>query len=216
MFAKYILSVINHIIPALQQIIVPYTCIFCRQITHTKQDLCAACAADLPPLITPCPRCATPQNHHTLPHLACAMCLNNPPYFNRSYCLFTYDQPLPIVLARLRWQRCLIYAQVFGTMLGNNLSRIWDQLQPQPEIIIPMPMAKSALQACGYNPAMEIARPLSKILALPLVTNFAHTANRNVALVHDVLSVTGICNIVSQELKRTGAKHIDLWCVARY
>lgn len=143
------------------------------------------------------------------------MCINNPPYFKRSYCLFTYDPPLPVVLARLRWQKCLMYAKVFGTMLGNNLRQIWEQFQPKPEIIIPMPMAQRALQACGYNPAMEIARPLSKILALPVITNPAQAAKRNIALVHDLLSSEGICNTVSQELKNKGAKHIEIWCLAR-
>jgi ComF family protein len=113
-----------------------------------------------------------------------------------------------------------------------------------PQLIIPMPLHASRLKERGFNQAIEIARPISRTLSIPLdytgsmrkkstpaqsglassarksnIKN-AFIANRNydglaVAVLDDVITTGSTMNEFCHLLQAQGAKTIDVWCCAR-
>lgn len=113
-----------------------------------------------------------------------------------------------------------------------------------PDLIIPIPLHTSRLRQRGFNQALEIARPISKKLNIPIDTQGicrtkatvaqsslpaklrrqnirqAFTSNRRfdglkIALLDDVVTTGHTVEECSQLLKQQGAQEIDIWCVAR-
>ena len=228
----------------------PFTCILCQQTTDTQLDLCLACFNDLPRTSTLCPICSPELNskilgNHTAYQSKNALaCLYQPHYFTRSYCLFNYYPPIPTLLFRLTGKRQLVYARIFGELIAQYIQNNCYYAEPLPDVIIPVPLHYQRLQKRGYNQALEIARPISKILKIPLEIKAAirhkHTlpqlhltmterqANLNnafcyqgnltgksVAIVDDLISTGATCNSFAQELLVKGAKTVDVWCCAR-
>jgi len=96
----------------------------------------------------------------------------------------------------------------------------------------------------GYNQALEIARPLSRELAIPLDTRvcvrlratppqvgleredrqqnvrgafgiIGPVAAQHVAILDDVITTGGTTGEMARVLRQAGASRIDLWAVAR-
>lgn len=51
-------------------------------------------------------------------------------------------------------------------LAGNNTKKIWEN-----SALIPVPLEKSKLKNRGYNQSEELAKELSKILAIPIISN---------------------------------------------
>jgi ComF family protein len=202
----------------------PYTCIFCYGPSQRKQDLCESCYQDLPTSHYSCYRCARPFNHILLT-TECGDCLKNNPPFDRSYALYLYQLPIPKFIMDLKFGHSLVNARIL------------------PALILPMPLHSKRLQERGFNQAVEIARPMSKHLGLPLElracqrikntaaqTSLSGSERRqnvknaflvtkklpsHVAIVDDVVTTGQTITELSRTLKRAGVTKIDIWCCAR-
>jgi len=221
--------------------LLPATCVLCSAQNKREIDLCHLCEADLPWLKNTCQQCAQPLIITT--HSFCGKCLQHEPSFNRTIALFHYQQPLDYLISSLKFQQQLLFARLLGELLMERL-KIHYQYHPLPNCIIPVPLHKKRLQERGFNQAMEIARPIAKKLKLPIdIKNCqrikftvaqsdlpaderlknvkdAFTVNsalkyQHVAIVDDVMTTGHTIEELSKELRKSGVKQIDVWCIAR-
>src|SRR3990167_1415045 len=156
--------------------LLPYTCILCHQPSQRRQDICVDCLNNLPILSHPCPSCALP-----LPgdlQTPCGSCQRQTPAFNKIHAIFTYQTPITQLILQLKFHHQLIYARIFGELLAEKIQCTWYRTTPLPNVIIPVPLHPSRLQKRGFNQALEIAKPLAKILWLPIDTQCCSRINR--------------------------------------
>jgi len=212
----------------------PSACLLCGVRTEAGA-VCAACIADLPTAPDPCcPVCAAPLE---VPAPVCGACLARPPAFDATHALRRYAYPLDHLVHRLKFGRCLAAADFFARDLLADL-------RPDGDVIVPVPLSRSRLRERGFNQALEIARPLSRALLLPLdATSLsrvrdtmpqsrlpwrARSANvrhcfacagdftsRHVIVVDDVMTSGSTLDALARVLKDHGASRVTNWVAAR-
>ena len=221
---------------ALQRFVLPHCCLLCGAAGEDAIDLCRACTAELPRNRTCCARCALPLAE---PAALCGACQKRPPPWDAAWVPFRYAWPLDRLESRFK----------FGADLaaGRVLSTLWLREMPDaawPALIVPVPLHRTRLRQRGYNQALELARPLSRALGVPLgayhlrrvratsaQTELGAQARRrnvrgafavsetgwppHVALVDDVMTTSATLEECSRALRRAGVKRIDVWALAR-
>jgi len=229
----------------LYQWILPPTCILCGYPAGRSQDLCQHCLAELPILPQSCPRCANTLVMATsASDFACGQCLKQPPSFDATYALYTYQSPITKLIMELKFNQQLVNARILGECIANKIKNTWYDNKPLPDMIIPVPLHAKRLQKRGFNQALEIARPISNLLKLPinstLCLRIKHTsaqamlpaekrsqnmknaffikqslAGYHIAVIDDVITTGHTITELSDTLKKAGARKIDIWCVAK-
>jgi ComF family protein len=124
--------------------------------------------AELPILPQSCPRCATILPMPLTANLRCGECLKHPPAFDTTYALFSYETPITKLIMELKFHQKLVNAELLGKLMANALTERWYYNKPKPDVIIPIPLHPIRLQERGFNQALEIARPISKALHIPI------------------------------------------------
>ena len=219
----------------MQRIIAP-SCLLCAG-PSAGALLCAACAAELPPLASAhgalCDNCAVPVTAGT----RCGACLSHPPAYDHVCAPFTYAFPVDALVQGLKYRVMLAIAPV----LGNALARSLDQ---HPDVIIPMPLAAARLRERGFNQAQEIARSVAKITGIPLLPHACRKVRdtqpqaalpwkeraknmrkafvcdedftgKHVAVVDDVMTTGATLNELARNLKQAGAVRVTGLVAAR-
>lgn len=159
--------------------LLPPCCVLCGNLTHSSDNICAACQKTLPILPEHCPQCARflptmagmPNLGIERTHLnkrRCGVCLNQEPPFDITYALFPYEAPIIQLIIKLKFQQQLSHAQALGSLMAKSITTEWYRDMPLPEVILPIPLHPSRLRERGFNQALEIAKPIAKRLALPL------------------------------------------------
>lgn len=222
----------------LRQILLPISCLLCHGRAE-KHDLCSACKQDLPWLENVCQRCAVPLGNETQAH--CGRCQKMPPYYDSSVVLFEYVEPINHMLNKFKFHHQLCYGNLFGNLLAERLA---CHNIPLPELVIPVPLHPARLRVRGYNQALELARPLAKILKLKLnysalirrhntaqqsllakTQRYANVQGafqlirpltaRYVALLDDVITTGSTINACSKILKAGGVENIAVLAIAK-
>lgn len=212
----------------------PQDCVLCAGASG-EPAVCAACEAELPLLAESCPCCAMPSPGAQ----RCGSCLKRAPHYDRTIALYRYEFPLDRLLQALKYHGRLALAAWFGGGLARRL-----QTHPRPEVLIPVPLARSRLRERGFNQAVEIARPLSRLLDLELdcravrrqratlpqfdlpleararnirgaFASGPSVAGKRVAVLDDVMTSGATLDEVAATLKRAGAVEVENWVVAR-
>jgi ComF family protein len=236
---------INKFQRLIRGIILPFTCIFCKKRADREQDLCQACFHDLPIVTQKCTRCA--QQLASLAaeaELLCGACLHTPPPFTHTYSLFAYEPPLTTLILDLKFHQQLVYARILGELMATAVREKWYLSRPLPTLLIPVPLHPQRLKERGFNQALEIARPLSQHLRLPLETAglkrlkntapqmhlvaekrkqnlenaFIYMGNlrgKSVALMDDVMTTGSTLRAAALALLAQGAAQVVAWCCAR-
>lgn len=222
--------------------LLPNTCVLCDHPSDRGQDLCGNCNGDLPWLRDACTRCAKPllQNSQAL---VCDDCVKQSPPFTITHALFLYQAPITQLIMDLKFGHALVNARILGELLSEHIRDGWYRTKPLPEAIIPIPMHPNRIKERGFNQALEIARPISKALNIPLeytkCHRIKHTAAqatlparqrqqnvksafyagnldyRHVAVIDDVITTGCTVNEFCLALKCAGVEIIDIWCCAR-
>lgn len=217
------------------------TCLLCGYQTQNFYNICIPCQQDLPILPQSCPKCA---RFISISSTICGSCLTNPPPFDRTYTLFPYEPPVIKLITQLKFLHHLEHAQALGELLTQAIQTTWYKHRPLPDIIIPIPLHNQRLRERGFNQALEIAKPISQCLAIPIdkkgvkrtkltvaqsvlpakarKENIANAftvtrdySNLSIALIDDVITTGHTIKECSRVLKEHGAKAIDVWCCAR-
>ncbi len=204
--------------------------------------LCAACADELPRLpASCCPVCALP----TMDGAICGQCLRESPHYDATVAPFAYAFPIEHLVQALKYQSRLPLAAWFAQALAQRLKpHLNDQAPLHIDCVIPLPLHAQRLKERGYNQAMEIARPLARMLAVPLLAEAClrerHTApqtslpwkargknvrdafhcqidltGKTVAVVDDVMTTGTTLNEFARTLKKHGAVRVINCVVAR-
>ena len=217
--------------------LLPPRCLACSEPCRNI-DLCDACRTALPRNEPACPRCALPL---AAPAPACGECLASLPPFTHAIAPWRYEGAIARLLPRLKFQRELAIAQTLATLAADHLTD-WPGWQNATRLI-PMPLYATRLGQRGYNQALELARPLARLHALPIdtttLTRIRPTApqtdldkaarKRNlrgafvaeklagdvVVLVDDVITTGATVREAAKVLMRAGAADVRVVAVAR-
>ena len=145
--------------------LLPRHCLLCLG-PATGLDLCAACRDALPRIENPCSSCGAPLAAGRL----CARCLKSPLNFHRVCIPYRYAAPLPTLIHALKFRHRLAAASVLGQLLAQSLEGARPAL---PQCLVPVPLHPRRQRQRGFNQSMEIARPLSLRLGIPIVPRLA-------------------------------------------
>jgi ComF family protein len=226
---------------SLQHLIYPPTCLLCGAAGSDGLDLCTGCRDELPVNSNPCRRCALPLPAAAPTGAICGACLKRPPPFERCLVPLLYQYPVGELVTGLKFNQKLSHGRVMAELL---LAYIEQEMDEPPQLLIPVPLHRRRLRQRGYNQALELARPLSRRLNIPLdFWSCRRTRStepqsalqikerrknvrgafeikgeipaRHVALVDDVVTTGNTAAELARLLRRHGVRRVDVWAVAR-
>lgn len=99
--------------------------------------------------------------------MLCGVCLKNPPAFDRIITAADYAPPVDQLVQSLKFGGKLALAPLFAHLIARAVNQAENL--PPPDILAPVPLAAKRLSERGFNQALEIARPLSRQLHIPLI-----------------------------------------------
>lgn len=215
----------------------PARCLACGERGQRGRDVCDACAKALPWSRIACPTCALPL---PIPVPACGACLRRSPPLNAVHAAFVYARPLDRLLPRFKFHGDLAAGRLLGQWMVDAFIAL-----PRPGAVIPVPLHRTRLRDRGYDQALELAKPIARAFALPLVRDAllrhrptapqseldARARRRNVrnafavadrlrlpahvVLVDDVMTTGATLHAAAKALRRAGVQRIDAWVCAR-
>ena len=200
--------------------IAPRSCAFCGARSRGREDsICSACFLDLPwnasPLIFP------------------------PAMFERIVTMTHYSFPIDFAIKALKFDRKLFYGAALAEVLCGASVYLPDDI----DAILPVPLHWSRKLRRGFNQAEEIAKPLAKMLALPVARaaqrhqatpyqsgldarararnlRYAFTTSKTVRYQHlliidDVVTTGATISALARSLLNAGASKLSVLAVAR-
>lgn len=197
--------------------------------------LCPACENDLPQLPAECcPRCALP----TPGGEVCGRCLRQPPQHDAALAALRYAFPVDRLIQTFKYDRRLALGAYFGQRLAALAANC------AADLVIPLPLHPLRLRERGFNQALELARPVSRACALPIVAHacqrIRHTpaqaalpwrqrvanvrgafhctadfSGRRLLLIDDVMTSGASLDELARTVKLHGAAHVTVLVVAR-
>ena len=228
---------VNNWLKNIHNWLLPATCILCDGAGSVGRDLCAGCAAELPYISAACVRCAIPLSQAGL----CGQCQRSPPSFDAAWALLHYREPVDQLIKGLKFNGKLHNARLLGELMAER----WVIPEAfRHDAIVPVPLHPARLRQRGFNQAMELARPLARRLAVPLLPHLcqrlrdtapqlgqdarARQCNlkgafavaplgkiKSVVIVDDVMTTGSTAELLAQALKKAGVARVELWVCAR-
>ncbi len=160
-------SALQSILQALDASLLPAQCALCGGAC--AQVLCTPCREQYLGQLRPrCRRCANPLDDVSV---LCGRCLRHPPAYNATITAADYAAPVDQLLLQLKFGARLALAPLFAQLLAEAVQRQADWQAPQ--WLCPVPLGPARLAERGFNQALEIARPLARQLAIPLLPRLA-------------------------------------------
>lgn len=210
--------------------LLPQHCVLCGGSAE-RTALCLACVEELPLLDSArCPVCALPSPAGQ----TCGSCLKQAPHFDATQARYRYAYPLDRLLQHYKYGQRLIVASLFPA--ANAASGV--------DAVIAVPSTPAHLKQRGFNPALELARPLARSLGLPLLLHavtrpqdapaqaslpwkdrqknirnafecHADLSGRRILVIDDVMTTGATLNELARTLKRHGAAYVENRVIAR-
>lgn len=233
----------RHLASGLRRWIVPSACLLCHGALERDAErggpICAGCRAGLPWNDVACPACALPMRGADI-HL-CARCSAEPPPQDSALSAFRYETPISQAIFGLKYHAQFRQSRWLGEEIAR---RVAARPAPMPELLIPVPLHASRLRQRGYNQAQELARGITRRLAIPIDAHCAvrtratadqigqgavarhrevrgafavdgRVAGLHIALVDDVMTTGSTVNELAKACREAGAARIEVWTAAR-
>ena len=169
----------------------------------------------------------------------CAHCLTQAPHFSRTYALYDYSPTCAQLIKQFKFggELCI------GRYFAERLAQLFERIEQNYDVIIPMPLHPARLKQRGYHQGLELLRVIKRYgvpidsrcvkrnkptRALSLLS--AHQRHseikgafsaqpvtyQNVLLVDDVMTTGASLNELAKTLKQQGGvKRCDVLVVAR-
>ena len=123
----------------------PDICLLCDLPADSVPNLCAGCAGSLPRL----------EGAKSTRVVA-----------------FRYELPVSTLIHWMKFEANLPAAFTLGVLLAERVAEVLTAVgTPWPDAIVPVPLHRARLRARGFNQSLELARPVSRRLGLPLLTD---------------------------------------------
>lgn len=224
-----------------QNLLLPEFCCLCgKGPVHESHGLCVGCLADLPYNHNACSACALPLQHGE--EALCGQCLQKEPPMERTRAPFLYGLPMDRLIIDLKFNRKLRHARILSRLMCDELSAITHA--DMPDVLLPVPLHPARLRERGYNQAVELARPLSRSLGVPLMLHAverrratraqaqldkkerrknlrgafhvrADVSDRHIAIVDDVVTTATTVSELGRSLLKAGAARVEVWACCR-
>ncbi len=228
---------VNNCLKITHNYLLPPICVTCGQEAEGTLDLCQGCLAAMPYLGYACRQCALPLAESGV----CGSCLKVPPPFEQTFSLFRYTHPIDHLIQQLKFNRRLVNARLLGMLMAESLRQ---QEQRLPDLLVPVPLHRRRLQTRGYNQAVELARPVSKLLGVPMEFSCCYRiretavqsdlpakqrrsnirgafevggvlTGKHVAIIDDVMTTGNTVTELAQVMRNSGVQKVDIWVCAR-
>jgi ComF family protein len=100
----------------------------------------------------------------------CGACLAHPPWFDATIVATEYAAPADQLVLRLKFGAQLALAPLLARLLRDSVLAANPETQGHglPTLIGAVPLGAGRLATRGFNQALEIARPLSRALGIPI------------------------------------------------
>lgn len=145
--------------------LIPTSCALCGD--NAVEALCKPCRAQFfSSFPARCRCCALPVGQ---PDDLCGACLREPPAFDATLVAVDYQPPIDQLALALKFGGRLALAPLFGNLLVDATLASRSGAQALPAMLVAVPLSDRRLQQRGFNQALEIARPLSRALGVPLL-----------------------------------------------
>lgn len=216
-------------------------CFTCNhsQAWPVKGPLCSLCQTQLPRLTAPCcMQCASPLPEQSVS--LCGECLQKHYHFDHIVAPFRYDYPIKELIHAFKFNEHWHLAK----SLADFMTTCIQQRSPLPDCLIPVPLHRKRLATRGYNQALLLARPIGKLLAIPVLhicKKHHHTSpqssltqkerlktqhafamkkplcdkHEHVMIIDDVMTTGSTLNQLAATLKEAGAKVVSVCCLAK-
>ena len=196
----------------------------------------------MPHTYTYCPKCGLPYVTG-MKDTICSMCRNRSFPWNKISYFGFYKDLLKEIIVSYKFDKKFHLCSVLGELLIKAYKRGFSDFIP--DVIVPVPVFKNSLKSKGFNHALEISKPLSKYLNRKIDFNALlkikptkpqvgldqkerwknlkgafwadpdRVKGQSVLLIDDVFTTGATSFMCSAELKRAGAKTINVLVVAR-
>lgn len=192
--------------------LLPSSCALCGACGNDV--LCAGCQTQF--FGTPqhrCRRCAIGLPART--DALCGHCLSAPPAFDATIVAADYAAPVDQLVLALKFGHRLALAPLFARLLRDSLLHTGDPTPALPEVLIAVPLGPQRLAQRGFNQALEIARPLSRMLGIALDPTMARRLRdtRAQSTLHPKQRQQNIRNaftVESTAIDRIAGRHIGI------
>ncbi|WP_313665351.1 ComF family protein [Stutzerimonas kunmingensis] len=139
-------------------------CLLCDEPCD-GHPLCGPCEAELPWLDGRCATCAVPLPTHGL---VCGECQKRPPSYDHVEVPWRFAFPVDALITRFKHQARWPFGRLLGERLGLHLQHAFTDGLPQPDLLVPVPLARRRLRQRGFNQAQMLAQWLGGALTLPV------------------------------------------------
>ncbi|MGK5036892.1 phosphoribosyltransferase family protein [Janthinobacterium sp. LB3P118] len=153
--------------------VLPAQCALCG--IGCPQVLCPPCRAQYlgqgrGQLRPRCRQCANPLADIEVATL-CGRCLRHRPAYDATITAFDYAAPVDQLLLQLKFGARLALAPLLAELLHVAIQQqpTWEA----PQLLCPVPLGPARLAERGFNQALEIARPLARLLDVHLQPRLA-------------------------------------------
>jgi ComF family protein len=146
--------------------VVPSSCALCGMTG--RESICAGCHRQFfSKPIHRCIQCATALSDTSVAR--CGECLRQPPAFDATIVAADYAPPIDQLVLALKFGSRLALAPLFASMLRDAMLHSREKNTSLPAYLTAVPLGRQRLADRGFNQALEIAKPLSRSLGIPLL-----------------------------------------------
>jgi len=114
-----------------------------------------------------CPYCGEPSALADAPCMPCGECLQKLPPWQEFLFFGLHEGLLRQLLLRGKLGGDLAALEFLGTLLAERCEEHYEAA-PKPDFILPVPVHEQRLRERGFNQCRELARPMGRILGLPV------------------------------------------------
>lgn len=217
-------------------------CQLCGQ-RATRHGLCEPCRQQLPRHQGHrCPICQAPAASAQAP---CGDCQGRHPAFSHLYSAYDYDYPLEGLITRCKYAPSPALQGVLASLMPQALLHAQNGAGYRlPDLVVPVPLAAARLRERGFNLPDALARALADTMRVRFDdqlcwrkrnTDSQAALNRRarlknvrdafgvkrrcdglyIAIVDDVASTGATLHSLAKTLRKSGAKQVDAWVLAR-